>query len=58
MLTKVVHNNTTQYAVARSVGHSLEYVRSASGRVSSFKTLPAAKVALRAAIAKATGEQA
>ena len=45
----------TRIGVARAVGAKLEYVLSASGRPSTFCTVKGAKVALRAAIAKATG---
>lgn len=58
-ITTIVHNHSTQYAVARNISRGrLEYVCSASGRPSSFKTLAAAKHALRAAVAKEAGEVA
>lgn len=41
--------------VARQVGPELEYLRSASGKVSTFCTEAGAKAARRAATAKATG---
>lgn len=54
LITTILHNHATQYAVARTVSRGrLEYVCAASGRPSSFKTMEAARRALRAAKAAA-----